>query len=95
MGTAERDEARALLDAAIAEIERLSWDDLDQYEERSSQVSTGSGREFVVRTMAYWDMDAWESDMWIVARARLCQGESVRRWPYTARTIRGGEQLPH
>ena len=87
------DEGRGLADRKLAELSALSWEELDRYQARAETVTLGSGRRFRVKSMAYWDMDPWQSDMQISVKVYSARGWR-RYWPYKARTIRPGENLP-
>lgn len=94
MATAERDDAQSVLDQAVAEMEQLSWEALDAFEDATDDVSAASGRRFRVRRWTYWDMEPWASDLWIVVEAQPIDRSTRRKRPYRKRTIRPGEQLP-
>ncbi len=84
---------RALAEAKVAEIEALTWEELDSYGEQVEQVTLPSGEVFRVKSHAFWDMDDWESDLHISVTVYAARG--LRRFfPYRARGFRGGETLP-
>jgi hypothetical protein len=90
----EADDAREILRREVGVMEQLSWDELDGYEDRTTEISSDSGRTFRVRTMTYCDMDPWQSDRWMVAEAHSLGRRTHRKWSYREDTIRGGEELP-
>jgi hypothetical protein len=93
MAKNEVSEGHAIADAKAAELSELGWEQLDAYGQRIEQVKSPSGRIFRVKSHAFWDMDAWESDLLVIVR--VYPRASWRRfWPYKA--VRGlvGEHLP-
>jgi hypothetical protein len=87
------DGGRSLAEQKGAELAALSWEELDSYEPRDEQVALPSGQTFRVNSKAYWDMDAWRSDMLVSVNVYALRGWRRYR-PYTARALRGGEDLP-
>src|SRR5438445_11666616 len=97
MSSMRDDDAEAVRRAVkegLAVLEAMSWDDLDQHETRIDTLIAPSGRRFRIRTWAYWDMEPWESDMWLVAEAQPEGGFFRWRWPVKERELRRGETLP-
>jgi hypothetical protein len=86
-------EGQLLADAKASELEALTWDDLDAYGSRVEYVAAPSGRTYRVRSAAFWDMDEWESDLYISVKAYAPRGFR-RFWGYNAWKVRGGENLP-
>jgi hypothetical protein len=87
------DEARALARERAEEIAALSWADLDAYGEREEEVKSPSGRSFRVKSIAFWDMEAWESDMYVIAKVYADHG-ARRWWPWKAVSFREGPGDP-
>lgn len=86
-------EATRLARAKLRELESLSWDELDAYVERVEETPSESGRRFRVKSYTFWDMEPWESDMYVKVKVYAPRG--LRRlWPYTVVGGRGGEELP-
>jgi hypothetical protein len=44
--------------AKASEVAALSWNELDAYGERVEAVTSPSGQNFRVRSLAHWDMAA-------------------------------------
>src|SRR2546426_11515903 len=87
------EEGRNVAAHKVAELVALSWEDLDRYDLRTEKVTLPSGRTYRVKSRAYWDMDAWQSDMRVSVKVYATQG--LRRyWPLTAHAVRGGGGFP-
>jgi hypothetical protein len=81
------DQGRALAEAKADEVAALPWDALAAYGEREETVETATGR-FRVKTVAFWDMDEWASDLYVIAKVYAVRG--WRRWrPWKAVRGRG------
>jgi hypothetical protein len=76
----------------VSELNALSWEELDR-DKRIEDVTLSNGQRFKVESQAFWDMDAWESDMWLGAKVYATRGWH-RYWPHKARALRLGEDLP-
>jgi hypothetical protein len=87
------EDGRALAEAKAAEINGLTWDQLDAYGQRIERVTLPSGKAFRVKSVTFWDMDDWESDLHISV-AVYAESGWRRFWPYKARGFRGGETMP-
>jgi hypothetical protein len=93
MSERDREEGRSLALRTAAAVAALSWDELDSYEPREDQVTLASGHRFRVKSNAYWDMDARQSDMHVSVKVHSSRGWRRYR-PYTARAFRAGEDQP-
>lgn len=87
------DDGQALADAKAVEMNGLTWEQLDAYGEQVEQVTLPTGESFRVKSIAYWDMDDWESDLHISVKVYADSGWRRYR-PYKARGYRGGETMP-
>jgi hypothetical protein len=86
-------EGQLIADAKASELAELSWDELDAYGKRIEYVTAPSGRTFRVTATVFWDMEEWESDLYISVKAYAPTG--LRRfWRYKAWKVRPGEDLP-
>lgn len=77
----------------VAEIEQLSWQQLDEYGTRTEEFTAPSGTRYRIRTQAFWDAEQWGSGMEIGAYAYAPNGWR-RRWAYKAWGTRGGPTDP-
>jgi hypothetical protein len=77
--------ARVTADAIAA----YSWDQLDAYGKRVEDVITPSGRRFQVTSLVFWDMEPWESMIYVFVKAAPERGWR-RFWPYKEVRTRGG-----
>jgi hypothetical protein len=93
MSERDLEEGRSLALRTAAEVAALSWEKLDSYEPHDDQVTLESGHTFRVKSSAFWDMDAWQSDMQVSVKVYSSHGWRRYR-PYTARAFRAGEDLP-
>jgi hypothetical protein len=87
------DEGRDLATQKVDELVALPWKALDRYEPRDEDVTSPSSRRFRVKSHAYWDMEAWQSDMRVTVKVYAPRGLH-RYWPFAAHALRGGEDLP-
>jgi hypothetical protein len=62
------DDPRQLARAKAKEIAGLSWEELDAYGKQVEDVMSPTGRRFRVKSHAFWDMEAWESGMYVIVR---------------------------
>jgi hypothetical protein len=86
-------EARTIARRKAADMEALSWEELDAYGERQETVTAPSGATFRVKSLAYWDMEEWNSGLDIVVKVYPSKG--LRRfWPYKAYAGRGDYHDP-
>ena len=85
---------RGAVKQGLAELEAMSWNELDRHETRIDALVGPSGRRFRIRTWAHWDMDPWESDIWLVAEAQPERAFLRWRWPIKERALRRGETMP-
>lgn len=93
VATQHVEDGQALADAKAAEMDGLTWAQLDAYEPRVEHVTLPSGKVFRVKSVAFWDMDEWVSDLHISVAVYPERGWR-RFWPYKARGYRGGETMP-
>jgi len=84
---------RELARVRAKEIAGLSWEELDAYGKRVQEVVTATGRRFRVKSIAFWDMEEWESGMYVIVRVYPIQ-RWRRFWGYSAVETRGGEDDP-
>jgi hypothetical protein len=90
----EKREAIELLRPRLAALERLSWEEMDAYDEREEVAESPSGRRFRIVTGAFWDMEEWDSCMLLYAKAYSSSGWR-RRFPYALWATRGAlEPIP-
>jgi hypothetical protein len=76
-----------------AEMEALSWEELDAYGKREETVTSPSGATLRIKSLAYWDMEEWASGLDIVVKVYTARG--LRRfWPYKAYASRGDSYDP-
>jgi hypothetical protein len=87
-GTA--DEARNLAAAKAKSIAALSWSELDAYGKREEAVRSDTGRSFRVMSHVFWDMEDWESAIYVFVKVYPSSGWR-RLWGYTAVETRGME----
>jgi hypothetical protein len=87
------EDGRSLAERKVADLTALSWEELDRYDRQVEEVELPSGEQLRVVSLAFWDMDAWESDMLLSVKVYATRGWRRFR-PYTARGFRGGEDLP-
>jgi hypothetical protein len=87
------EDGQALAEAKVEEMKGLTWEQLGAYEPRVERVTLPNGKVFRVKSVAYWDMDDWESDLHVSVAAYAERGWR-RFWPYKARGYRGGETMP-
>jgi hypothetical protein len=86
-------EARAIAKRKAAEMAALSWEELDAYGKREEIVTSPSGATLRVKSLAYWDMEEWNSGLDIVVK--VYPGKGFRRfWPYKAYASRGDHNDP-
>jgi hypothetical protein len=90
----EIDEGDAIAEAKAAEIDALSWEELDAYGQRIEEVTSASGQVFRVKSLVFWDIDEWESDLYVSVKVYAPRGWR-KFWPHKARRFRGGETVPH
>jgi hypothetical protein len=89
VSSAVADDPRRLADATAKEIAGLSWKELDAYGKRVEEVVSASGRRFRVKSIAFWDMEEWESAMYVIVRVYPIP-RWRRFWGYAAVETRGG-----
>lgn len=87
------EETRTLLRDKVTLMERLTWDELDAYGEHVEEVTLSTGERLRLRSTTYWDMEPWQSDLHIAAKA-IPVARRFWRKSYREHTIRGGELLP-
>jgi hypothetical protein len=56
---ASEDDPRLVARAKATEIASLSWEELDAHGKRTEEVVTPVGRRLRVKSIAFWDMEAW------------------------------------
>jgi hypothetical protein len=90
-GAAERDDAFALIRPRIDRWTSASWEELDRLEgggEVEEEAVAPSGKRYRVRTYAFWDMEPWESGMYVIVKVYGRSGWR-KRWPYKGAIQRG------
>ncbi len=91
--SSQKADACAILRDKVEAIAALSWEELDAYGSRVEEVVASSGRRFRIKSWAFWDMEAWRSGMYVIAKARPTKG--LRRfWSYKDVRVRGGPDDP-
>jgi len=74
-------------------MEALSWEELDAYGKQEETVVAPCGARFRVKSLAFWDMEEWNSGLNIAVKVYTTKG--IRRfWPYTAYADRGDYDDP-
>jgi hypothetical protein len=63
-------EARSLARSIADRLEAMSWEELADYGERVEHVEGESGMRYRVRSLVFWDMEPWESDLHISVSVR-------------------------
>ena len=91
-GFSERADAKALIEPRIERWKHASWEELDRLESISGieeEALAPSGKPYRVRTHAFWDMEPWQSGMYVRVDV---YGRSAwrKRWPYKGAIQRGG-----
>ena len=87
------DDPRLLASTTAREIAVLSWEELDTYGKRVEEVVTKTGRRFRVTSIAFWDMEDWESAMYVIVKVYPFTDWSWRRlWGYRAVELRGDSE---
>ena len=74
--------------ARAREIADLPLRTLDVYGRRRETVSAESGRAYVVASVAYWDAEPWESQLYVIVRVHPARSWWRLLWPYTAVVVR-------
>jgi hypothetical protein len=90
--TEEEREALEILRQRLDKLKRMPWAEVDAYGKRVEFVESPGGRRFRVVTMAFWDMDAWASDLLLSAKAT--RGPIYWRRRYRLFDSRGGPDDP-
>jgi hypothetical protein len=85
---AEEDPQR-IAQAKAKHIASLSWQELDAYGKRDEEVVTPTGRRLRVKAIAFWDMEAWASTMYVIVKVYPLP-RWRRFWGYSAVETRGG-----
>jgi hypothetical protein len=80
---------RRLAAARAKEIASLSWEELDAYGQQVEEVVTAIGQRFRVTSHAFWDMEEWDSTMYVIVKVYPKRGWR-RLWGYSAVETRGG-----
>jgi hypothetical protein len=90
---ATSEEARQLAQSKAADVAALSWEELDAYGKQEDSSASPSGVRFRVTTVAFWDMEDWRSDLYVITKVYPERG--WRRWrPWKAVEVRGGPDDP-
>jgi hypothetical protein len=71
------------------EIASLSWEELDAYGQQVEEVVTATGQRFRVTSQAFWDMEEWDSTMYVIVKVYPARGWR-RLWGYSAVETRAG-----
>jgi hypothetical protein len=87
------DDPRQLAGAKAKEIAGLSWEELDAYGKQVEDVVSPTGKRFRVKSIAFWDMDEWESRMYVIVRVYPTP-RWHRFWGYSAVETRGDSDDP-
>lgn len=83
------DDPRRVADAKAKEIAALTWEELDAYGKRVEEAVTARGKRFRVMSHAFWDMEEWDSTMYVIVKVYPARGWR-RFWGYSAVETRGG-----
>jgi hypothetical protein len=83
------DDPRRLAAAKAKEIAGRSWEELDAYGQQVEEVVTATGQRFRVKSQAFWDMEEWDSTMYLIAKVYPARGWR-RYWGHSAVETRGG-----
>lgn len=97
MRSTPADEGRALATAKAKAVASLRWEERDRYGQRVEDVVSPTGRTFRLKSFAFWDMEEWESAMYVIVQAYPSQGWRLWR-SYKAVEVRGGpddDEVPH
>jgi len=81
-------EGRRLAEEHAGTIADLPLRELDVYGSRREVVSADGGGRYVVRSIAYWDSEAWKSKLYVIVRVYPTRGWLRRAWPYSAVVVR-------
>jgi hypothetical protein len=73
-------EGERIVKAKADTLVLLPWKELDAYGLQFEVVEDPSGSAFLVKSQTIWDMDPWESDMYVSVQAHLIDGPKQRRW---------------
>jgi hypothetical protein len=83
---------RSLAEAKLRELEALTWEELDSYGKRVEVAQAQNGRRCRVKSVAFWDMEPWESDMCVIVKVY-----DPPWWPVPTDKVVGGlpgEDIP-
>lgn len=86
--SATSNEGRLLAAEHAAALAELPLRQLDSYGSRRETLRAVSGKRYVVRSVAYWDAEPWESGLYIIVKVRPTKGWWRRIWPYRAVVVR-------
>ena len=78
MDRVSEDDPRLVAQTKAKEIASLSWEELDAYGKRTEEVVTPVGRRLRVTSNVFWDMDEWDSGLYVIVRVR--PGWGLRRF---------------
>jgi hypothetical protein len=71
-------EAKEIIRSRVNDFDHMSYQELHEYGERVEEVVSESGRRFRVETDAFWDVEPWQSSMYVQVKVRPIRG--WRRW---------------
>ena len=87
------DEAQRLAHSKAAEVAALPWAELDAYGKQEEALESPSGVRLRATTVAFWDMEDWLSDLYVITKVYPERGWR-RWWPWKAVEVRGGPDDP-
>ena len=70
-GPSAEEEGAEIVRRKGEEVASLPWRDLDAYGEHFEFVEAPIGRHFVVKSQAFWEMEPWESELYVMTQAHL------------------------
>ena len=95
MPAIEKSEARALIEQRLRHYQDADWIELNEIilTPKIEELTTASGRRYRVKSRAWFDMEAWESGLYVDVYVYAERGLR-RRWPYKGVTERGAPADP-
>jgi hypothetical protein len=95
------EEARAVVDGRLRDLEHLSWEELDLYGTTSEEIETAGGVRLEVESTVRWIGADWESPLELSVRARPADAddddyfeEDIWYWGAWAYHGAGAEEIP-
>jgi len=89
----EKSDVSAIIDDRLRRLQALSWGELDSFPRRDELIVGESGRRYRVRMWTFWDMEPWQSGLYLVVKVRPQRGPR-RLFAYRAAVVRGGPDDP-